>query len=214
MLFVVVLSPLAAVCQKLPDERGALRTGTTVPAESARPQTAATQDAARRTSAPVPNPPDLSPPDKEWRKIQKLPVGIEIVVGSTYGAPLSCRLAAATDDALYCDAPESPAGSGWQFDRAAVISVQATISRRNHHPGLLAAMIGGGLIVGAVATRSTSAGNAAKAGAIGALITGAAGVPMAMSTPDSDWVTVVYRPRVVRVDAAGHAELRGTAGTK
>jgi hypothetical protein len=187
MLFVVVLSPLAAVCQKLPDERGAQNPGT-----------AATQDDTRGSSAPV-----LSPPDKEWRKIQKLPVGIEIVVGSTYGAPLSCRLAAATDDALYCDAPESPAGSGWQFDRAAVISVQATIARRNHHPGLLAAMIGGGMIVGMVATRSTNAGNAVKAGAIGALITGAAGAPLAMSTRDSEWETVVYRPRVVRVAQAG-----------
>jgi len=203
MLFVVVLSPLAAVCQNLPVEPGAQSPATEVPAASARPQTDATRDAARRAGAPVPSAPVLSPPDKEWRKIQKLPVGIAMVVGSTYGAPLSCRLAAATDDALYCDAPESPAGAGWVFDRAAVISVQATIARRNHHPGLLAAMIGGGLIVGVVATRSTSAGNAAKAAAIGALITGAAGVPMAMSTPDSDWVTVVYRPRVTRVAAAG-----------
>ena len=208
MLFVVALSPLAAVCQKFPDERAAQSSGTTVPGASAGPGTAAARDAARGTSPPV-----LSPPDKEWRKIQKLPVGIAIVVGSTYGAPLSCRLAAATDDALYCDAPESPAGSGWVFDRAAVISVQATIARRNHHPGLLAAMIGGGLIVGVVATRSTNAGNAAKAGAIGALITGAAGAPLAISTPGSEWETVVYRPTVTRV-AAGQVLAPGTAGAK
>ena len=85
MLFVVVLSPLAAVCQ------------------SASTPTASTQAAS--TQAPA-----LTPPDKEWRKIQKLPQGTFLVVGNTYGPPLACRMAAATDDALFCDAPESPGG--------------------------------------------------------------------------------------------------------
>jgi hypothetical protein len=123
---------------------------------------------------------------------------VAIVVGNTYGPELSCRFAAATDDSLYCDAPESPRGSGWVFERAAVISVQATIQQRNHHPAWIASMIAGGIIVGIMASKGTSAGRAMGIGGIGALITGAVGAPLAMATPDSDWVTVVYRPRVTR----------------
>ena len=159
---------------------------------------------AARVSQDAPRTP--TPPDKDWRKIQRLPQGVFIVVGNTYGPALTCRFAAATDDTLFCDAPESPGGTGWQFDRAAVISVEATILRKNRHPGLMAAMIAGGMIVGIAATRNMGAGGAAAAGAIGAAVVGAAGAPVAFSQPDEDWVTVVYRPRVSRQVAAakGH----------
>lgn len=198
MLFVVVLSPLAAVCQSKPADSSSSAQSTVLP-YSQPPQTRS------HTAAAEGQPGRLTPPDKQWRKIQKLPMGTAVVVDSTYGQPLQCRFADATDDGLYCDTPESPDGTGWVFERPSVISVQATILQRNHHPGWMAATLAGGLIVGVLATRSTSAGNAAKAGAIGALITGGAGVPLAMSTPDSQWVTVVYRPRVSRVqDEAAH----------
>jgi hypothetical protein len=184
MLFIVVLSPLAAVCQ----------TQQTPAPRSAQPPGAPSQSA----SAPAqPAPPDkLSPPDKDWRKIQKLPNGVVIDVSSTYGPDLGCRFAAATDDALFCNDPGSAAGTGWQFDRARVISVAATILRKNHHPGWIAATLAGGLVVGLLASRTTTAGGAATAGMIGAGVVGVAGAPLALSQPDENWVTVVYRPRV------------------
>jgi hypothetical protein len=195
MLFVVVLSPLAAVCQ-----------GTPVASPAPTAQSAQTAGASAQAGYSQPasaqSPQALTPPDKEWRKIQKLPQGTFIVVGNTYGPQLTCRMAAATDDALYCDAPESPGGTGWQFERAAVVSVEATVLKKNHHPGLMAAMIAGGIVVGIAASGNMSAGKAAGAGAIGAVATGAAGVPLALSQPDGDWVRVVYRPRVSRQNVA------------
>jgi hypothetical protein len=190
MLFVVVLSPLAAVCQGTPVASPA---PTAQPARPGYSQPTSPQNASQT----------LTPPDKEWRKIQKLPQGTFIAVGNTYGPALACRMAAATDDALYCDAPESPGGSGWQFDRAAVISVEATVLKKNHHPGLIAAAIVGGVLVGLAASHGTDAAHAAGAGAIGAVVTAGAGAPMALSQPDGSWETVVYRPRVARVGVAG-----------
>jgi hypothetical protein len=191
MLFVVVLSPLAAVCQGQP-------VASPAPAAQSAQTAGASAQAGYSQPASVQTPQALTPPDKEWRKIQKLPQGTYIVVGNTYGPALTCRMAAATDDALFCDAPESPNGTGWQFERAAVISVQATILKKNHHPVWIASMIAGGTLVGLAATHSMSAGRAAGAGAIGAVITGGIGAPMVLAQPDGDWVTVVYRPRVSR----------------
>jgi hypothetical protein len=182
MLFVVVLSPLAAVCQ------------------SASTPTASTQAAS--TQAPA-----LTPPDKEWRKIQKLPQGTFLVVGNTYGPPLACRMAAATDDALFCDAPESPGGAGWQFDRQTVISVEATVLKKNHHPVWIGATIASGLLFGiSAAAHHEDAGAAVGAGVTAAAITGAVGAPLAMAESDRDWVTVVYRPRTARHNAVAHAQ--------
>jgi hypothetical protein len=194
MLFVVVLSPLAAVCQmqQTPAPQSTQPPG----APAAQSRSASPEAAPAQSGSSQAQPAPLSPPDKEWRKIQKLPVGVAIVVVSSRDVPMHCRFAAATDDALYCDAPESPGGSGWQFDRATVVSVEATILKKNWHPGLVGAMIAGGTLVGLVATHGASAGRAAGIGAIGAVITGAAGAPIAMSQPDEKWETVVYRPRV------------------
>jgi hypothetical protein len=186
MLFVVVLSPLAAVCQLQQ----------TPAPQSTQPPGAPSQSA----SAPA-QPAPLSPPDKDWRKIQKLPYGVVIDVSSSYGPDLRCRFAAATDDALFCNDPGSAAGTGWRFDRARVISVAATVLRKNHHPGWIAATLAGGLVVGLLASRGTSAGGAATAGLIGAGVVGVAGAPLALSQPDEDWVTVVYRPRVSQQSA-------------
>jgi hypothetical protein len=82
-----------------------------------------------------------------------------------------------------------------------VVSVSATIPRKNHHPGWIAATLAGGLVVGLLAARTTSAGGAATAGMIGAGVVGIAGAPLALSQPDEEWVTVVYRPRVSRQSA-------------
>ncbi len=195
MLFVVVLSPLAAVCQGSPVASPAPA------AQSARPANApgAQGDSYSQPPSTQNAPPVLTPPDKEWRKIQKLPQGTFVVVGNTYGPALACRMAAATDDALFCDAPESSGGQGWQFDRATVISVEATVLRKNHHPGLIAAAVVGGVLVGLAASHGMDAAHAAGAGAIGAVVTAGAGAPIALSQPDGSWETVVYRPRVTRV---------------
>jgi hypothetical protein len=191
MLFGVVLSPLAAVCQRRPVASPA-PAAQSAQAAGASAQTGYSQPASAQT------PQALNPPDKEWRKIQKLPPGTFLVVGNTYGPALTCRMAAATDNALFCDAPESPNGTGWQFDRAAVVSVQATVPRKNYHPVWIASMIAGGTLAGLAATHSMSASRAAGTGAIAAVITGGIGAPMVLAQPDEDWVTVVYRPRVSR----------------
>ena len=180
MLFVVVLSPLATVCQ--------------APAPQSAPASAQDSRSA------------LTPPDKEWRKIQKLPQGTYMVVGNTYGPALACRMAAATDDALFCDAPESPGEAGWQFDRATVVSVEATVRRKNHHPVWIGATIASGLFFGIAAARNhADAGAALGAGVTAAAVTGAIGAPIAMAQPNEDWVTVVYRPKVSRVVTPSHA---------
>ena len=200
MLFVVVLSPLAAVCQGQP---------VASPAPTAQPAQAARASAQAGYSQPasVQTPQALTPPDKEWRKIQKLPQGTYIVVGNTYGPALTCRMAAATDDALFCDAPESPGGAGWQFDRQTVISVEATVLKKNHHPVWIGATIASGLLFGiSAAAHHEDAGAAVGAGVTAAAITGAVGAPLAMAESDRDWVTVVYRPRTARHNAVAHAQ--------
>ncbi|HWG20160.1 MAG TPA: hypothetical protein VG225_06485 [Terracidiphilus sp.] len=180
MLFVIVLSPLAAVCQSqqgggLPDE----------PAPQATTSPTTQQPAANGPARPA-------PPDGDWRKIQRLTHGEPIVVNSTLGPALQCRFAGATDAALFCDAPGSPDGSGYRFERATVISVESERPERNTHPAWLASMIAGGMVVGFVASGNTDAGTAAKAGAIGALVVGAIGAPLAFMPSDPGGWTVVY----------------------
>jgi hypothetical protein len=175
MLFVIVLSPLAAACQWLPDS----------------PEPVAQTSASQSTQQP--NAP-LAPqaPLGAWRKIQRLPHGESIVVNSTLGPALECRFAGATDAYLFCDAPGSPDGSGYPFERVNVISVEEMRPERNTHPAWLASIIAGGTIVGFIATRSTDAGHAAEAGAIGALVTAGVGAPLAFMPSDPGGVRVVY----------------------
>lgn len=155
MLFVIVLSPLAAVCQALPDS----------------PQPAPDQGAAKPGIA-----------ERTWRHIQQIRYGEPIDVASTYGPPLRCRFSSATEDAIFCDAPNSPDGSGYRFDRAAVTYVEelAPPPKPNHHPVWLSSMIAGGILVGLAAAEDTDAGHAAALGALGAVIVGGIGAPMAL----------------------------------
>ncbi|HEY2858946.1 MAG TPA: hypothetical protein VGJ21_11060 [Terracidiphilus sp.] len=192
MLMVVVLSPLAAVCQGLPEQ--ARQTESASAAGQPQPN----------TSQPDSSPPAqqaLTPPDGQWRKIQRLPVGVEILVRPASGSLAGCRFAAATDETLYCNEPGNATDPGLQFCRADVLSVQATILHKNHHPVWIASMIAGGVITGILATSGASAGRAAGIGVVGAAITGVIGGPLALSSPDERWVTVIYRPRVSRLPA-------------
>jgi hypothetical protein len=182
MLFVIVLSPLAAVCQGLPDEP-----------QPAPPTQATVSQSTQQATADAPAKP--APPDAGWRKIQRLAHGEPIVVNSSYGPSLQCRFAGATEDALFCDAPGSPEGTGYSFERAKVISVEAKRPGRNYHPVWIASIIAGGLSVGLVATKSDDAGDAARIGGIGALVVAAIGAPVVLlQSQDRPMVSVVYRP--------------------
>lgn len=171
MLFVIVLSPLAAACQALPDAPAANAGGA--------------QSASQPGGGPPPANPQIS--DREWRKIQNILYGEQLVVASTYGAPLRCRYASATDTALYCDAAGSPDGTGYRLERATVIYVELETPRPsvNHHPVWISCMIAGGILSGLTASQETDAGHAAGVGAIGALIVGAIGTPMVLANQDS-----------------------------
>ena len=166
----MVLAPVA-IAQALPD------------GPKPAPTPASAQSPAGPDSNPQPRPPRLSNLDSFWLHVQQIANGEQVEVSSTYGPPLKCRFAGATDAYLFCDPPGTPAGTGYRFDRAAVLDVRVVRPRRNWHPGLLSAMVGGGLIVGIAATANTDAGHAAEAGFVGALVTGAIAAPFAFLPP-------------------------------
>jgi hypothetical protein len=140
------------------------------------------------------NPTPATNPDPMWARVQSLKPGTPIVVSDTYGPPQRCLFAGATTSYLDCNPVGNPPGTGFRFNRADVLSVeldrpeqyapQAAHAKHNYHPAWLASMIAGGCVVGFIATRSTDAGHAAEAGAIGALVTGAIGAPLAFMPPD------------------------------
>ena len=186
MLIVIVLSPLAAVCQALADSPTPQRSlaasdsGTSAAvlpqapsglssSTAALPEPAASQSAQ---SAPPVNP---GPPNGAWRKIQRLVHGEPIVVSSTYGPSMACRFAGATEDALFCDAQGAPDGSGYRFERATVISVRAERAKRNYHPFLIGSMIAVGTVVGVRVASNADAGSGAGAGVLAAVMTGGIG---------------------------------------
>ncbi len=121
--------------------------------------------------------------DAAWRRIQQIVNGKEVLVSNTYGPPLRCQFAGATDGYLFCDPPNSPAGTGYRFERASVIDVKVVKEPINWHPGLLSAMIAGGMVVGIVAATKTDAGHAAVAGLVGALVAGAIATPEVFLQP-------------------------------
>ncbi len=144
-------------------------------------------------NAPAPAP----PPDPAWDRVRNLAPGVPIVVRSDNAPPAHCLFAGATDAYLFCNPQGNPPGVGYRFDRASVQSVDLDAPaqngarfeqpERNYHPAWLASMIGGGLIVGIIATQTTDAGDAARAGAIGALVVGAIGAPLAfLPRPQED----------------------------
>jgi hypothetical protein len=218
MLFVVVLSPLAAVCQGLPDspapQRSASQTSSSssldgVPQSAPLSNQQAAAAPAAKTAAPDAAAPDAAPPDAPWRRIQQLSRGDWIRVNSTLGPPLGCRFAGATDDALFCDPANAPEGTGYRFDRATVITVEVQRPERNWHPAWMASMIAGGLVVGLVASQTNDAGESARLGAIGALVVGAIGAPLAfLPSGDRSMVAVVYRPHAFRFHGRGPMGLR------
>lgn len=130
-----------------------------------------------------------------WNLVKNLSKNEPIVVRDDNGPPVHCLFAGATDQYLYCDPPENPPGVGFRFDRASIASVDLDLPQqknaqfhrpqRNYHPVWIASILAGGLLTGIIATRSTSDGNAAKAGLIGAGVVGLIGAPLAF-LPHSD----------------------------
>jgi hypothetical protein len=178
ILFALTLMPAVSRAQSLPDD----------PAAHPAP--------AQSTS----NPQQALPlSDAVWTRIQQFANGQEILLTNTYGPPLRCRFAGATDAFLFCDPPGSPAGAGYRFERASVLDVKLVKAPRNWHPGMLSAMIGGGLVVGIAAAAQTDAGHAAQAGLIGALVTGAIAAPLVFLQPQplgAGWgAGIAFRPR-------------------
>jgi hypothetical protein len=138
----------------------------------------------------LPDAPSPAPPlDPMWDRVKDLANGAAIVVRNDNGPPVHCLFAGATDAYLFCNPSTNPPGVGFRFDRAAIVSVDldrpAPYSARfdrpqpNYHPAYLACIIGGGLIVGIVSTRTMDAGDAASTGVIGALVVAAIGAPLA-----------------------------------
>jgi hypothetical protein len=208
MLFVVVLSPLAAVCQGLPDPPAPQRSTAQTSSSSSLDGVAQSAPLSDEQAATAPLA-RTAAPDAAWRRIQQLSRGEWIRVNSTLGPPLGCRFAGATDDALFCDPADAPEGTGYRFDRAAVITVEMQRPERNWHPAWMASMIAGGLVVGLVATKTNDAGDSARLGAIGALVVGGIGAPLAfLPSGDRSMVAVVYRPHAFRFHGRGPMGLR------
>jgi hypothetical protein len=129
------------------------------------------------------------PPDPMWDRVKDLANGAAIVVRNDNGPPVHCLFAGVTDAYLFCNPATNPPGVGFRFDRAAIVSVDldrpSPYSARfdrphpNYHPAYLACIIGGGLIVGIAATKTTDSATAADEGLIGALVVAAIGAPLA-----------------------------------
>ncbi len=176
ILVVMVLAPVLATAQSLPDDPAP------APMESAQ--------------APNPQPPQSY--DALWNRVLQIANGQTIRVKYTSGPPLRCRFAGATDAYLFCDPPGALEGTGYRFDRYSVVDVTVAGEPHNWHPGLLSAMIGGGILVGTAAARQTDAGHAVQAGLIGALVSGAVVAPFVLQPqPRFGGVGagVTFRPR-------------------
>ncbi len=153
--------------------------------------------AAAASAQNLPDAPIQAPPDPAWTHLQTLAVGSPIVVSSTNGPPVHCQFTNVTDAYLFCAPPGNPAGVGFRFDRASVLSVEPEVwvpaqvhqrsAQRSSHPVWIASIIAGGIIVGFCATRTTDAGHAAQDGLIGAAAVAVIGAPLAfLPHPDLD----------------------------
>src|ERR1700692_1918581 len=61
------------------------------------------------TSTSVPaSPMHAGPSDATWMRFQQIANGREVLVTNTYGPPLRCRFAGATNAFLFCDPPGTP----------------------------------------------------------------------------------------------------------
>jgi len=179
ILLAFAVAPVISIAQGLPDDPAPL------------PPTVQSSSA----SNPAPSWAG-SASEQVWARVRRIANGQEVKVTNTYGPPLRCRFEGATDDYLFCDPLGSPSGTGYQFERASVLDVRVMREPHNWHPGLLSAMIAGGLITGIAATGRTDAGHAAQAGLIGALVTGAIAAPMVFLQSQDMYggVGVAFRP--------------------
>jgi len=145
-------------------------------------------------NAPVPAPaPAPAPPlsDAEWQRIEQLNSGQTISIHVLNGFPLECRFAVATEEYLFCDAMDAPAGaSGYRIDRANVLSVRVVRPERDWHPVLLTFIAAGGVLTGLGASRTLDDGRAAAIGVLGALVT--AGIGMSMPPPPGPFAANGY----------------------
>ena len=145
--------------------------------------------AAAHAQALPDNPTPAPNSDPAWERLRSLAPNEAIVVRNDNGPPVHCLFSSATDAYLFCDPPGNSPGVGFRFDRAAIVSVdldlpaqtgaQFTAPERSYHPVWISSIIAGGLIVGLIATRTTDAGGAAQAAAIGALVVAGIGAPLA-----------------------------------
>src|SRR5579863_7972776 len=134
ILVAMALAPVLASAQSLPDD----------------PAPAATQTSTPQPvliGAPPGSPQSPQQYDAFWNRVMQMPNGQMIRVSYTPGPPLRCRFAGATDAYLFCDPPGALEGTGYRFDRYSVVDVKELGEPRNWHPGLLFAMIGGGILV-------------------------------------------------------------------
>jgi hypothetical protein len=177
ILFVIAVAPAICIARALPPAQELPPAPPPPPVQT----TSASSSAPARAG---------SSSDVLWARVQRIANGQEVLVTNTYGPPLRCRFEGVTDAYLFCDPPGSPVGTGYQFDRASVLDVRVMREPHNWHPGLLSAMVGGGLIVGIAATGQTDAGHAAQAGLIGALVTGAIAAPLAFLQPQDRYAGV------------------------
>jgi hypothetical protein len=175
--------------------------------------------AAAFTQSLPDSPAPAPPPDPAWERVEHLTQGAPIVVRNDNGPPVHCLFSGATDAYLFCDPPGNPPGVGWRFDRASIISVdldrpsqsgaQLSAPQHDYHPAWIASILAGGLIVGLAATRTMDDGDAAKAGAIGALVVGAIGAPLAfLPRPNAVSAGPVYPVFGLRVPIARSATPR------
>ncbi|WP_197414093.1 hypothetical protein [Terracidiphilus gabretensis] len=138
------------------------------------------------------NPAPAQAHDPMWARVQNLKPGTPIVVSDTYGPPVRCLFAGATEASLDCNPFGNPPNTGFRFNRVDVISVeldrpgqntlQAKHAPRNYHPGWIASMVVGGTLMGVGFAQQVSAGHAAAGGAISAVIIGGIGAPFAFSS--------------------------------
>src|SRR5260221_578167 len=121
ILLAFAVAPVLSIAQGLPDD-------------PAPPPVPPVQTSS--TSNPAPAWAD-SPSEQVWALVRRIANGQEVKITNTYGPPLRCRFEGATDDYLFCDPLGSPAGAGYQFERASVLDVRVMREPHNWHLGLL-----------------------------------------------------------------------------
>lgn len=151
--------------------------------------------AAAFAQAPPENSNPAPPNDALWNRVMALPRGQPIMVVNTYGPPLHCEFAGATNDFLFCDPPAAPPDTGYRFERASVLDV--TVQRRQviRHPGVLISAAVAGIALGLGSTRTLNDRDAATVGLISALVAGSAGLAMSQAPRPGLALGFAYQPR-------------------